>query len=173
MGNYKMIFDFNKEKKFEEEFNCQHYPFLIKYFSRPYSKVNIEEVTDLIQQMKGIDIKLHSLNGGVLTVELKNDKHIFSSNIFLEDMSNSVTKSPGWTLKCESDVLSYGFCNPETKKIKKVFVYEMQPLRRWYLEKRKEYQLYRIPNDGYFTYGRPVPRIDIEQFLIFKVELKD
>lgn len=168
-----MTFNYQDQKQFEEILNRQHYPHLIAFFSRRYARVAIEEVMDLNQQMKGIDIKIYAPDKAVLKGELKNDKHVNSPNIFLEDVSNSASGSPGWTEKCESEFLSYGFCDPTSNKLTKLFVYEMQPLKRWYQANKENYRVCPIPNDGYFTYGRPVPWEDIEQFLLYKWELNE
>ncbi len=170
-GAYSMIFDYEKEKRFEEALNKQHYPFLIAHFSNGYKIITVQEVTDLDQQLRGIDIELHTPDGTVLTGELKTDRHTQSPNIFLEDISNSESGSLGWTLKCESDILSYGFCDPTASVLVKLFVYDMQALKGWYQQQRGNYPLKKIPNRGYDTFGRPVPRSDIVGFLIFQREL--
>ncbi len=166
-----MIFDYEKEKRFEEVLNKQHYPFLIAHFSNGYNKITVHEVMDLDRQLRGIDIELHTPDGTVLTGELKTDRHTQSPNIFLEDVSNSKSGSAGWTLKCESDILSYGFCDPTATVLVKLFVYDMQALKGWYQQHRGDYPLIKIPNRTYNTFGRPVPRSDIVDFLIFQREV--
>jgi len=166
----KITFSYKKQKEFEKKANQLHYPYLILYSSRRYSYVRVVEVKDKELQSRGIDIKLLSDDGGSLTIELKTDTHVNSPNIFLEHISNNQTGEIGCTLKCESEVLSYGYFDWKKKKLVKLYLYDMQGLRDWFLKNMYKYIIKRIRNEGYDTFGCPVPRKDIKQFLIVKFE---
>jgi len=172
-GGIKLTKIYEDDKQFEERTNKLHYPLLKEYFARdPNNPVEVVEIQDRTLQFKGIDLELHSRDGGTLQVELKTDRHVLSPNLFLEDVSNSQTGTLGWTLKCEADVLSYGFLNERLPTIlTRQYLYDMMSLRQWYKTHREAYRQCQIPNKGYFTIGRPVPITDLEFFLIIKQEI--
>jgi hypothetical protein len=180
MGEPSMITDYKNDKQFEELTNPLHYEFLQIVYERNDGDIEIKEEQDVENQRKGIDIWLISSDGGSLPVELKTDKHVelpCVNNVFLEDVSNTKTGALGWTLKCESLVLSYGFYNIKTGILERQYLYDMHDLKQWYAKNRndpifnKKYPLKPpIENHGYLTIGRAIPREIIEDFLIAKRE---
>ena len=164
-------FDYRKEKIFEEETNHLHFEYLENYLNKTYIVDSITEVHDKKTQKKAIDVIINLNNNKILTVELKTDKHPISPNLFLEDMSNIESHNLGWTLKCESMLLSYGFYDYNKSALTRLYFFQMPPLKRWFFNNYLHYEAKIINNKGYTSRGRAIPIEDVRKFIIW--ELKD
>lgn len=160
-------FDYDKEKAFEEKTNHLHYPYLEQYLSSEDHPTLVIPVNDIETQKKGIDIYIAILNGDNISIELKTDKHTRSPNIFLEDVSNFENKKLGWTLKCEAKILSYGFYDFNCEKLTRLFLFDMQKLKKWFRRYFINYEPKHIRNKGYQARGRAVPIEDLKEFMLW------
>lgn len=163
-----MTFDYEKEKKFEEQTNHLHYEHLMSYFSDKSYNIAIKNVDDVDIQRKGIDLIIELDDNEKINVELKTDKHTSSPNLFLEDVSNFEGKSVGWTVKCEADILSYAFYDLNNKRLDRIYFYDMPKLKKWFIDNYKCYPPKWIQNKGYRSRGRAIPIVDTSNFLLWK-----
>lgn len=163
-------FDYNKDKAFEERTNHLHFDHIEKYLSEGFYMTDLIEIEDIEAQQKGIDIQVDLDDGREITVELKTDRHIDSPNLFLEDVSSFENKKEGWTIKCDADILSYGFYDKQCNCLKRLYFLDMPKLKTWFRQNYKNYEPKEIQNIGYHSRGRAVPIKDIENFILWKMD---
>ena len=161
-------FDYNKDKKFEEDTNFLHYENLHNYISNNDElMVWLRQINDLESQKRGIDVRAQVSDGSRHNIELKTDRHTESPNLFLEDISNYENKQLGWTMKCEADMLSYGFYDKKCDCLKRQYIIDMPKLKEWFRENYRNYDPKTIKNIGYRARGRAVPIEDIKEFMLW------
>lgn len=162
----RVEFDYNKDKRFEEKTNKFHIELLTNFLSKYGNMVGIIEISDKETQKRGIDLRICFKKGHSITIELKTDRHLTSPNIFLEDISNTKTNAIGWTMKCESTFLSYGFYNFKDNNLDRLYLYKMQKLKDWFKGHYRNYEAKFIKNKEYYARGRAIPTKDVKDFLI-------
>jgi len=152
---HKNNFDWEKCKSFEEKTFSEFYD-PIKVYVGDF-QANFE-LLGLKEQFEGKDVRVYSDDDmtGVF-FECKMDTHVHSPNFFFEDISNTKTKSLGWTLKSKADILAYGFYDTNLKTLVKVYFIYMQDLISWFEKHYHEFEPKIIKNHGYNTIGRAVP----------------
>ena len=168
--NEKKPFDYKKDKEFEEKTNKLHFPNVQKFIKGDDWFTYLTEIADLEEQKKGIDLKVYKHDRSQITVELKTDRHINSPNLFLEDVSNYKTKKLGWTMKCEADLLSYGFYDKKCDCLTRQFIMDMPRVKKWFWKNRVNYEEKHIKNKGYNAMGRAVPIEDLKEFILWDME---
>ncbi len=83
-------------------------------------------------------------------------KRRHSPNYFLETVSSDRVRSPGCFVKSQADLLAYVFL--ATRDIHWI---PLRRAQRWFHEHAGRYPEKSVPNEGYNTLGRPVPRRDL------------
>ena len=114
--------------------------------------VNVEAEPEY--QAKDIDLLWHT-RSGLVTIEVKADRHGQTGNFFFETVSNKQAGTPGCFLYTEADFICYCFVGP-----KRLYVLPMPATRDWFIANLKDFKeaVTTTPVQGgsYATVGRLV-----------------
>ena len=107
-----------------------------------------------VDQRNGIDAIYESKQtGDTFTVEVKTDEMAGTTgNVFIEVISVDYPTKSGWVWTCKADKLLYWL--PRQKQI---LIFELSQLQLHIREWTTRYGIKAVQNDGYQTYGCPVP----------------
>lgn len=126
---------------------------------------NTEEIENVRNnkeyQRKDIDIILTLKNGSKVKIEVKTDSYV-SGNMFYETISNDVKNEIGCFEKTEADYIFYYFINPSYRKI---YIFNTETLREWKEKHKEEYELKRVFNFKYNSWGYTFPLKVLEEDL--------
>ena len=120
-----------------------------KFFSRWYKIENVSLDTEI---KKGYDRIFTDVNGKQTKVEIKFDTRTEQTgNLFLEDkIVYDYKTTSGWIVKSQADILIY-----TTQK--RFLLFYMQNLKEWFIANYSQYQMRRVPNNGFYGTGYLVP----------------
>ncbi len=115
------------------------------------------------EQRKGIDrLFVSKLTGVIDTVEYKADMLAGKTgNAFVETVSVSTTKKPGWAVASQAKYLVYLVTEPET-----IYFVAMAALRARLPVWKRLYREAAAQNDGYETRGLLVPLDELERIAV-------
>jgi len=120
-------------------------------------------------QRYGIDRIVETKLGTFYSLEIKTDWTAGKTgNAFIETISVSKTKKPGWGYSCCAQVIAYFV--PDIG-----LIYMINPIKLKLIipEWAKNYPIRKIPNRDYFTEGLLVPLKELDKIIFYVVTLKD
>lgn len=121
---------------------------LDKFFRKWYSITP----ASMAMQRQGID-RIFRRGGEPIKVEYKTDtKTVKTGNLFIETDNKGIHNKAGWLTASHAEIVAFYLPGLE-----KVIIFRLKEARSHLHEWQAKYQLKSIRNQGWITYGYPVP----------------